>query len=162
MPDIAPPPPQRPRTRSQTKQLVNAALTAPQRDQLYHKQPQPLDEPKQEADLEPEPPNDTQSNTRHHIVPILTNLRPQYPTKHEGMLEDPFPLILSVNAVKDPDTGKHLEYKQLISHPSSHLRQTWQHSSANEFAQLAQGVGGCIAGTKTIKFIQYHEMPKNH
>ena len=159
VPDIAPP--QHPRTHSQAKKLVNAALTAPQHDQLYHDQPKPPDETKQKGDLDPEPPNNTQNHTRHHIVPITTNLRPQYPTKHEGILEDPFPLIQSANAVTDPDTGKQLEYKQLISHPNSHLRQTWQHSSANEFGRLAQGVGGCIAGTETIKFIQYHEMPKN-
>ena len=76
-------------------------------------------------------------------------------------MEDPFPLIQLANAVMDPDTGKQLEYKQLISHPNNHLCQTWQHSSANEFGQLAQGVGGHITGTETIKFIQYHEMPKN-
>ena len=33
-------PPQRPRTRSQPKQLANAALTVPQRDQLHHNPPQ--------------------------------------------------------------------------------------------------------------------------
>ena len=77
------------------------------------------------------------------------------------MLEHPFPLIQSTNAVTDPDTGKQLEYKQLISHLNNHLRQMWQHSSANEFGQLVQGVGGRTAGTETIKFIQYHEMPKN-
>ena len=47
VPDIAPP--QRPRTRSQTKQLANAALTAPQCDQLYHGQPKPPDNTKQEG-----------------------------------------------------------------------------------------------------------------
>ena len=96
----------------------------------YAKRP---DETKQEGDLEPEPPDDTQNHTRHHIIPLIPNLRPQYPTKHEGMLEDPFPLIQSANAVTDPDTGKQLEYTQLISHPNRHLCQTWQHSSANEF-----------------------------
>ena len=105
--------------------------------------------------------NDTQNHTRHHIVPIITNLRPLYPTKQEGMLEHPFPLIQSTNAVMGPVTGKQLEYKQLISHLNNHLCQTWQHSSANEFGQLAQGVGGHISGTETLKFIQYHEMLKN-
>ena len=66
------------------------------------------------------------------------------------MLEYPFPLIQSSNAVTDPDTVKQLEYKQLISHPNSHLHKTWQHSSANEFGRLAQGVGGRITGTETI------------
>ena len=77
------------------------------------------------------------------------------------MLEDPFPLIQSANSVTDPNTGKQLEYKQLINHPDRKLRQMWQHSSANEFRRLAQRVGGQIDGTETIKFLHYHEMPKN-
>ena len=103
-----PPPPQRPRTCSQTKYLANAAFTVPQRDQLCHDQPQPPNDTKQEGDLEPDPPDDIPNFPRHHIVPVIPNLRPQYPTKHEGMLEDPFPLIQSANAVTDPDTGKQL------------------------------------------------------
>ena len=158
VPDIAPP--QRPRTCSQMKQLANAAFTVPQCDQLCQDQPKTPDETKQEGDLEPEPPDDTQNLMRHHIVPLIPNLQPQYPTKHGGMLEDPFSLIQSANAVTDPDTGKPLEYKQPISHPNSHLRKTWQHSSANEFGRLAQGVGGQITGTETIRFIHHHEMPQ--
>ena len=95
----------------------------------------------------------------YHIVPLIPNLRPKYPTKHAGMLEDLFPLIQSANAVTDPNTGKQLEYKQLINHLNCNLRKTWQHSSANEFGHLAQGVGGRIAGTETIRFIHHHEMP---
>ena len=89
VPDIAPP--QRPRTRSQTKHQANAAFTVPQRDQSCHDQLKPPDDTKQEGDLEPEPPDDIPNFTRHHIVPLIPNLRPQYPTKHEGMLEDQFP-----------------------------------------------------------------------
>ena len=159
VPDITPP--HRPRTCSQTKQLANAAFTAPQRDQLCHNQSQSQNETKQEGNLDPEPPDDTEIHTKHHIVPVIPNLRPQYPTKHEGMLEDPFPLIKSANAVMDPDTSKQLEYKQLISHPNRHLCQTWQHSSSNEFGRLAQGMGGHIEGTETIRFIQHHELPQN-
>ena len=53
--------------------------------------------------------------------------------KHEGILEDPFPLIQVANAVTDPSTGKQLEYKQLINHPNSKVHQTWQCLRANEF-----------------------------
>ena len=95
----------------------------------------------------------------YHIVPLIPNLCPKYPTKHEGMLEDPFPLIQSANAVTDPDAGKQLEYKQLINHPNCHLCKTWQHSSTNEFGHLAQGVGGRTAGTEMIQFMHHHEMP---
>ena len=104
---------------------------------------------------------DPQNNTKPRIIPIIKKLRPQYPTKHEGLLEDPFPLIQSANSVMDPNTGKQLEYKQLINHPDCKVRQMWQRSSANEFGRLAQGVGGRIEGTETIKFLQYHEMPKD-
>ena len=76
-------------------------------------------------------------------------------------MEDPFPLIRAANFVTDPNTGQQLEYKQLINHPDRNLRQTWQRSSANEFGQLAQGVGGRIEGMETIKFLHYHDMPKN-
>ena len=161
VPHIAPPPPtpQRPQTRSQTKHLVNAAFTVPQLDQVCHDQLPPPDDTKQDEYLEPDPTNDMPTIPGHHIVPLIPNLRPKYPTKHEGMLEDPFPLIQSANAVTDPDTGKQLEYKQLINHPNCHLCKTWQHSSANEFGCLAQGVGGHIAGTETIRFIHDHKMP---
>ena len=141
------------------KYLANAAFTVPQCDQLCHDQPQPPDDTKQEGDLEPDLHDDMPNFTRHHIVSLIPNLCPRYPTKHEGMLEDPFPLIESTNAVTDPDTGKQLEYKQLINHPNCHLRKNWQHSSANEFGCLAQGVGGRIARTEMIRFIHHHEMP---
>ena len=153
--------PHHPRTRSQTKKLANAALTAPQCTMLFHTRPQPTDKPKQEEDLVPDPPCDIQHNNKPQIIPIIPNLCPQYPTKHEGLLEDPFPLIQSANSVTDPDAGKQLEYKQLINHPDSKLCQTWQRTSANEFGQLAQGVGGWMEGTETIKFLHYHELPKN-
>ena len=81
----------------------------------------------------PPPPLDIQHNNKPRIVPIIANLRPQYPTKHEGLLEDPFPLIRAANSVTDPNTGHQLEYKQLINHPDSKLRQMWQCSSANKF-----------------------------
>ena len=95
------------------------------------------------------------------IVPIIKTICPQFPTKHEGMLDDPFPLIRAANAITDPHTGKQLEYRQLINHPDYELQRTWQRSSANEFGRLAQGVGGRIDGTETFKFLHYHEMPTN-
>jgi hypothetical protein len=53
-----------------------------------------------------------------------------------------------------------MEYWQLISNPITCAN--WQTSAANEFGQLAQGVGGHIKGTDTITFIQHHAMPANH
>ena len=155
------PPPPRPRTRSQTKALANAAIRVPIGPHIRQSTTQQLDDPKHKEDLSQ---NDVAYIPNHdipRIVPIIKNLRPKFPTNHEGMLEDPFPLIREANAVTDPNTGKQLEYKQLINHPDNNLRRTWQRSSANEFGRLAQGVRGQINGTDTIKFLHHHEMPTN-
>ena len=108
VPDLTPP--QRPRTRSQTKSLANAALTIPNHTNLYQSHPTPSENTKQEEEFGHDQEYDIPNLTRPHIVPVIQNLRPKYPTKHEGMLEDPFPLIKSANAVTDPDTGQQLEY----------------------------------------------------
>ena len=140
VPDSAPS--NHPCTHSQTKKFANAALTPPQGTKLLQTQPkQPINQQK-EGDLFPEPPIDITHHHKPRIVPIISNLQPKYPTKHEGLQEDPFPLIQVANSITDPNTGKQLEYKQLIIHPDSKVRQTWQCSSANEFCQLAQGVCG--------------------
>ena len=81
----------------------------------------------------PEPAIDITNHNKPRIVPIIANLQPKYPMKHEGLLEDLFPLIPLANSVSDPNTGKQLEYKQLINHPDSKVHQTWQRLSANEF-----------------------------
>ena len=59
----------------------------------------------------PDPPSDIQHNTKPRIIPIIANLWSQYPTKHEGLLEDPFPPIRAANSIMDPNTGQQLEYK---------------------------------------------------
>jgi len=38
-------------------------------------------------------------------------------------------------------------------------KETWSKSSANKFERLANGVGGCIKGTNTIKFINKRNIP---
>ena len=50
-----------------------------------------------------------------------------------------------------------LEYRDLLKHPK--LGPDWQISEANEFGRLAQGVGGRIKGTDTIKFIKKEDVP---
>ena len=37
----------------------------------------------------------------------------------------------------------------------------WQLSSANEFGRLANGVGGRVKGTNTIKFIKKSDIPRD-
>jgi hypothetical protein len=62
-------------------------------------------------------------------------------------------------AVMDADTGKLLNYRQLIRDPK--YQKEWSTSSANEFGRLANGVGGRIkAPTNTIKFIRRSDIPK--
>ena len=155
------PPAQRPHTCSQTKALANAAIRAPYGPAVCHPDPHPRNDTKDDEEIAHAHMGDIPHHDIPLIVPIIKYLRPQFPTKHEGMLEDPFPLIRAANAVTDPHTGKQLEYRQLINHPDYELQRTWQRSSANEFRRLAQGVGGRIDGTETIKFLLYHEMPMN-
>ena len=61
-------------------------------------------------------------------------------------------------AVMDTESGKLLNYRQLMKDPK--YQKVWGVSSANKFGRLANGVGGRIKGTNTIKFIHKHEVPK--
>ena len=62
-------------------------------------------------------------------------------------------------AVMDKATGKMLNYRQLINHPAYHA--DWTLSSANEFGRLANGVGGRVKGTNTIKFVKKADIPRD-
>ena len=60
--------------------------------------------------------------------------------------------------VMDAETGKLLNYKQLMRDPK--YKKRWSISSANEFGRLANGVGGRIKNTtNTIKFINKKDVP---
>lgn len=59
--------------------------------------------------------------------------------------------------VMDKKTGKMLNYQQLLRHPDYSVE--WSYSSANEFGRLAQGVGGRIKGTDTIRFVKFSDIP---
>ena len=60
-------------------------------------------------------------------------------------------------AIIEAETGKVLNYRQLMQ--SQKHKETWSKSSANKFERLANGVGGCIKGTNTIKFINKRNIP---
>ncbi len=61
-------------------------------------------------------------------------------------------------AVMDADTGKLLNYRQLMR--STKYRKAWSLSSANKFGRLANGIGSRIKNpTNTIKFICQHKVP---
>ncbi len=59
-------------------------------------------------------------------------------------------------AIMDAETGKVLNYRQLMQ--SQKHKEKWSISSANEFGRLANGVGGRIKGTNTIKFIHKRDV----
>ncbi len=64
--------------------------------------------------------------------------------------------------VYDKDTGKFLNYQQLIKSPKH--KELWTTLAANEFGRLAQGVGTRIPkdkATNTIFFIQKDQVPKD-
>ena len=61
------------------------------------------------------------------------------------------------NPVMDEDTGNLLEYWAFLRHLK--FKDALNLSAANEFGQLAQGVGECIKGTDMIFFIHKHEVP---
>ena len=60
-------------------------------------------------------------------------------------------------AVMDAKIGNLLNYRQLRRDPKH--SKDWNKSSANEFGRLADGVGGRIKRTNTIKFIRRSDMP---
>jgi hypothetical protein len=60
-------------------------------------------------------------------------------------------------AVMDKETGRLLNYQQLLRSPKH--KKAWSMLVANKFGRLAQGVGGQIKGTNTIRFIHQHEVP---
>jgi hypothetical protein len=65
-----------------------------------------------------------------------------------------------IQLVRDDETGEYLNYRQLLRHPKHNA--IWKTSSANEFGQLAQGVGGKesrVIPTNTIFFIKPGQIP---
>ena len=62
-------------------------------------------------------------------------------------------------AVMDADTGKLLNYKQLMKDPK--YKKQWEISSANGFGRLAKGIGGRVKGTNTIQFILKRDVPSD-
>jgi hypothetical protein len=67
--------------------------------------------------------------------------------------------IPMTNAVIHPTTGANMEYRGLIADKETFPK--WDHTAANEFGRLAQGVGGNIEGFNTIYFIPRSAVPPN-
>ena len=62
------------------------------------------------------------------------------------------------NAIIDEDTGKYLEYRDLVNMEKYH--NTWTTSFANELGRLAQGILE-VPGINTILFIPKSDIPKD-
>jgi hypothetical protein len=67
--------------------------------------------------------------------------------------------IERIQLVHNTETGEYLKYRQLIRDPKH--KEVWSKSAANEFGQLAQGVGGRVKGTDTIQFTRKEQVPLN-
>ena len=67
--------------------------------------------------------------------------------------------VYQAMVVMDAESGKLMNNKQLMRHPK--YKGKWQVSLINEFRRLANGVGGRIKGTNTIKFIKMQDVPKD-
>ena len=69
------------------------------------------------------------------------------------------------NSVIDEATGKKMEYRDLIKHPS--YKEDWLESGANEFGRLFQGIGKKADGTQRVKgtntcvWIDKAQVPRN-
>eukprot|EP00957_Ditylum_brightwellii_P066007 5005956-Ditylum_brightwellii.AAC.1 len=60
------------------------------------------------------------------------------------------------NAIVDEETGRVLEYRDLIQDPK--YRDDWKHSFSNELGQLAQSLKRGTNGTDTILFVRHDEI----
>ena len=63
----------------------------------------------------------------------------------------------AAHSVLNQETGQLLEYHQLLKNPK--FKEIWTRSAADEFGRLAQGIGGRIKGTDTIRCIHKREIP---
>jgi hypothetical protein len=81
-------------------------------------------------------------------------------TTNEHRKQDDEQSNFFAGAVFHPETGSAMTYWQLITDPLT--MQDWQQSATNKFGQLAQGIGGRVKGTDTIRFIKRSEIPTDH
>ncbi len=65
--------------------------------------------------------------------------------------------IECIQLVHNREKLEYLKYCQLIQDPKH--KEVWSKSAANEFRQLAQGVGGRVKGTDTIRFTRKEQVP---
>ena len=102
------------------------------------------------------PASNTRSRARKSLVP-KPSAKLRRLTRRVKRIENEVHQAL---AVMDKDSGKMLNYRQLMRHPD--YKKQWSLSSANEFGRLANGIGGRTKNpTNTIKFIRKEDVPKD-
>jgi hypothetical protein len=71
----------------------------------------------------------------------------------QGLLkqEEAHLLQHQANAVLNPDTGRPMNYEELIRNPKT--RALWSAAMTKELARLAQGLDGLTFGTNTVVFM---------
>jgi hypothetical protein len=100
----------------------------------------------------------TACNTAHAAPPASrTRSKTEAANATQQRLENMKNEVHQALAVMDKETGRLFNYRQLLR--SLKHKKAWSMSAANKFGPLAQGVGGQIKGTNTIKFIHQHEVP---
>jgi hypothetical protein len=95
------------------------------------------------------------------IVPVSMAPEPQSIAERVAerqRMQQPVQLEIAM-PVLDQETGKLLEYRQLLVHPR--YKDVWNRSAADEFGRLAQGIKGRVKATDTIRFIHKHEVPQD-
>ena len=90
----------------------------------------------------------------HSLVSTTTTTSPQLITKLPYNLRPRTSRPHYAAPITHSETGKCMEYQDLISNPSTHA--TWLRSTTNEFGRLAQGLpDNCVEPTNTIFFIPF-------
>ena len=107
-------------------------------------------------------PSARDKTARHGFALAVDHLHPEWYDRVEFIAEQAYK---SAYAVLDKETGKKLEYRQLIKHPL--FAEAWLKSGANEFGRLFQGIGRNadgtrrVEGTNTCFWIAKKNIPRN-
>ena len=130
--------------KSSTPLLPGVETIAPGLDTTIKKHLPPAPHPT------PAPPPDTPTTptSPQHITKLPYNLRPRTSHPHYA------------TPITHSETGKSMEYLDLITDPSTHA--TWLRSASNEFDHLAQGLqDNRVEPTNTKFFIPFSKVPKH-
>jgi hypothetical protein len=99
----------------------------------------------------------TRTIARQHAAHLAQTRRPRIFLPLAFSPRQTIPKHMS-NSVINDETGASLEYRHLINDASTFT--IWNEAAANEFGQLAQGVGNHIDSSNTIFCIQRQAVPK--